>query len=105
MIFLYLFLGALADTEPGKGAEVVRRIWLAGLIPFLVGIALLFNGIFLSNHAAKLPAPLAPLPLPEPTTNQLNAAPSNPASITEHTTAHLPEQREAAYALRREEER
>ena len=108
MIFLYFFLGAIANNKQNPGeAEILRHIWLAGIIPFLVGIGLLINGIFLSNRAAKLPAPPTPLPQPNTTTNQLNAAQPQPlpVSITEHTTAHLPEQREAAYVLRREEER
>jgi hypothetical protein len=104
MIFLRFFLAAVADANPeGEGAEIIRRVWLAGVVPFLVGIGLLFNGIFLSKHSVKQAAPPALVPLPSPTTNQLGEAPRTHASVVEHTTAHLPERREAVYAPLRED--
>ncbi len=53
MIFLYFFLGAVAANE-GKDAVIVGRVWLAGLVPFLVGLALIFNGLFVSKRIVKL---------------------------------------------------
>ena len=54
MIFLYYLLGAVANNEPNPGdAEIIRRVWLAGLVPFLVGIGILFNGLFLSKPKSK----------------------------------------------------
>ncbi len=105
MIFLHFFMAAIANAKPDDDSvEIIRRIWLAGLVPFLIGLGLLFNGIFLSKHPVKQATPPLPTPLPAHTTNQLEAPRTN-ASVVEHTTAHLPEQREAAYALRREDER
>ena len=107
MIFLYFFLGVVANNEPSKDAEIIRRVWLAGVVPFLVGIALLFNGIFLSGRRLKSQAMPAPAPLPTPTTNQLESprlASGINASVVEHTTAHLPERREAVYASRPEDQ-
>lgn len=107
MIFLRFFLGAIADAKADNGeAEILRHIWLAGVIPFLVGIGLLFNGIFLSKHSVQQPMPTlmpTPTPLPAHTTNQLTEAPRTNASVIEHTTAHLSERREVAYAPLRED--
>lgn len=105
MIFLYFFLGVVANNKHDAGdSEILRRIWLAGIVPFLIGIGLLFNGIFLSKHRMKQATPPLPASLPAHTTNQLEAPRTN-ASVVEHTTAHLPERREAVYAPLREEER
>ena len=105
MIFLYFFLGAVANAKPDDEAtEIIRRIWLAGVVPFLIGIGLLFNGIFLSKHRMKQATPPLTTSLPAHTTNQLEAPRTN-ASVVEHTTAHLPERREAVYAPLREDER
>jgi hypothetical protein len=54
MIFLYFFLGAVGASEGGKDAVILGRIWLAGLVPFLVGLALIFNGLFVSKRIVKL---------------------------------------------------
>lgn len=104
MIFLYFFMGAIADAKSDNEAEILRRIWLAGVVPFLVGIGLLFNGIFLSKHPVKQAAPPLPTALPAHTTNQLEAPRTN-ASVVEHTTAHLSGRREPVYAPLREDER
>ncbi|MFN0112704.1 MAG: hypothetical protein ACKVZH_27920 [Blastocatellia bacterium] len=115
MIFLRVFLGVIANNETSeKEAEILRHVWLAGIVPFLVGIGLLFNGIFLSGRRLKQQPPVmtTPVSLPTPTTNQLEAPQLNAglnASVVEHTTAHLParlsESREAVYVSRREDER
>lgn len=112
MIFLYFFLGTIARVEGGKDAEILNRVWLAGIVPFFVGLALLFNGFFLRKR--ELPAPqqdFKPVyqqppiqePLPAKTTDQLllEAERNIASSVTEHTTAHLPEK---VLAQRRESE-
>lgn len=105
MIFLYFFLGAVANAKPDDEAtEIIRRVWLAGVVPFLIGIGLLFNGLFLSKHSLKPSTPPVLTPLPAPTTNQLEAPRTN-ASVVEHTTAHLSERQEPVYAPLREDER
>ncbi len=103
MIFLYFLLGAVANNESVKDAEILHRVWLLGVVPFLIGIGLLFNGIFLSRHRVKPVLPPTPTPLPDHTTNQLEAPRTN-ASVVEHTTAHLSERREAVYAPLRKDE-
>ncbi len=105
MIFLRFFMAAVADSKPDDEAtEIIRRLWLMGVVPFLIGIGLLFNGLFLSKHPVKQAMPPLPAPLPAHTTNQLEAPRTN-ASVVEHTTAHLSERREAVYAPRPEDER
>ncbi len=115
MIFLYFFLGTIARVEGGKDAEILSRVWLAGIVPFFVGLALLFNGLFLRKRELPAPQPESrplykqpPLqePLPAKTTDQLlleaetNAEARADFSVTEHTTAHLPEK---VLAARREQ--
>ena len=50
MIFLYFLLGAVAANEPAKDAMIISKVWLAGLVPFMVGLAILFNGFFVSKQ-------------------------------------------------------
>ena len=104
MIFLYFFMAAVANNESGGEAEIVRRVWLAGIVPFLVGIGLLFNGIFLNKPSLRSQAqPPSPSQLPARPTNQLAESSGTDFSVVEHTTARLPEKREAIYAQNGEE--
>jgi hypothetical protein len=111
MIFFYFFFDVVARQKSGADADLLRRLWMTGIIPFLVGVGLLINGFFVSRRLVQLkeqllqaamPAPQPPAALPAKTTDQLvaNAAPSRGASVTEDTTAHLPEP--VAAPLRRE---
>ncbi len=103
MIFLRLFMEAVAHNETGGEAEIIRHVWLAGIVPFLIGIGLIFNGIFLSKPGLRSPAqPPSPHQLPTRPTNELAESSGTDFSVVEHTTAHLPEKREAIYAQRRE---
>jgi len=97
MIFLRYLLEAVAHQNSGADAEIIQRVWLAGLIPFLIGLAITFNALVLGSREAKakqwqkhsLPQP-APAPqLEAKTTDQLSEV--TDFSVTENTTAHLPE--------------
>jgi hypothetical protein len=97
MIFLRLFLSVIADSKSDNDAEVLRHVWLAGLVPFMIGLSILFNGLFISSRQIKLrrareqaalAESAAPTALPTPTTDQL-ATPAG-FSVSENTTAHLP---------------
>jgi hypothetical protein len=105
MIFLRFFLGVVADQKSPGDAEILRSVWMAGIIPFMVGIGIIFNGFFISRRIVKLKeqqarptvsASPAPAALPSKTTDQLvaNAAQPAGASVTEDPTLHLIEDRE-----------
>lgn len=109
MISFYFFFGAVARKNPAD-AEIVRNLWLLGIIPFLVGAGLFINGFFISRRLVKIEEQLTraatatppatiehstapPFALPAKTTDQLvaEAAPAAGYSVIEDTTAHLPE--------------
>jgi hypothetical protein len=98
MIFLRYLLEAVAHQNPAGDAEIINRVWLVGLIPTLIGIAIIFNALVLGKRAAKAreqnlqnwPQSMPPpVQLETKTTDQLSAA--TDFSVTENTTAHLPE--------------
>jgi hypothetical protein len=93
MAFLYFFMGAVAAKNPDD-AEIVSRIWLCGLVPFVIGLGILFNGLVVSRRIVELqrrPQDSLP-PLAAPTTSQLGDAPPQampPYSVADPTTALL----------------
>jgi len=104
MIFLYIFFDIVAKKASGADAEILRSLWMVGIIPILVGIGLLINGIFVSRRLAPLKkeeaqttvsASPTPTELPAKTTNHLVADAVQPAgaSVTEDSTLHLIEDR------------
>jgi hypothetical protein len=101
MIFLYFFLNIVAE-KAGDAAEIVRGLWMVGIIPILVGIGLIINGVFVSRRLSSLEEEQAqpwvsasppPPALPAKTTNHLvvDTTPSKGASVTEDSTLHLSE--------------
>ena len=95
-IFLYFIMGAIALNEP-RDAELLTRIWLAGLIPFMVGVALIINGLVVSKKIVQAieREQQKNTPLPEgPPAKGLRAPdtsefiPTN-FSVTDSTTRHL----------------
>jgi hypothetical protein len=100
MIFLYVFMMGivLGGKVPNDTAEIISRIWIAGVIPFFVGLALLINGMFVSKKQVELARRAertGPDVLPEVTERQaLRAADTAEIippgfSVTEGTTKHL----------------
>ena len=102
MIFLFVLMqGIIASGQnPPGDNEILGRVWIAGVIPFLIGIGLIINGLFVSKQLAKV--------LREAAANELGAAEAPPArsalrpadtnefiptnfSVTEGTTKHLGE--------------
>ena len=55
-IFLYfLFEGViLGGNVPPNAVEIIRRLWIVGVILFLVGIGLIINGLFVSKGLVKI---------------------------------------------------
>lgn len=52
-IFLFIFMQGIAARVPPDTAEIISRIWVAGIIPFLVGLALIVNGLVVSKKIVE----------------------------------------------------
>lgn len=53
-IFLLVFMGTIAAMQPDpRAATMLGRLWVAGLIPLLVGIGMLVNAFFVSGRFSK----------------------------------------------------
>jgi len=63
MIFLFFFMqGVIRSGEAALGeAEILSRVWLAGLIPLMIGIGLIINGAFVSKRLIKADKGTSPL--------------------------------------------
>ena len=101
MIFLNVFMEGiiLGGKVPSDAAEIISRVWVAGVIPFFIGLALLVNGLIVSRRLvalAKQTEQTAPTALPGDTDPRtLRPADTNEFtpgfSVTDHTTKHLGE--------------
>jgi hypothetical protein len=100
MIFLAVFMQGiiLGAKVPNDTAEILSRIWLAGVIPLFVGLALIFNGVFVSKkmletakrndrQTSELSGGSASTPALDPATTT-EFVPAR-FSVTEDTTKHL----------------
>ena len=98
MIFLYVLMQGIiiGGQVPNDTAEILSRLWVAGVIPVFVGLALIFNGLFISKKAlaSSKRARNSTSELTGDETPALRSA--NPAeflpanfSVTENTTRHL----------------
>ena len=99
-IFLFVFMNGLilSGMASPDTAEILSRLWVAGVIPVFVGIALIFNGLFVSKklvEAARLRPQTGPDVLGgETDPRTLRSADTSefiPSdfSVTEETTKHL----------------
>ena len=97
-IFLMIFMQGLilSGNVSASTAEILSRIWVAGLIPFIVGLALIVNGAFVSKKLAAVVKQAAGPKLEENETNPLELRSGEttefiPASysVAEETTKHL----------------
>ena len=52
-IFLAIFMEGIAGHADPKDAEILTRIWVAGVIPFMVGLALIINGLVVSKKIVE----------------------------------------------------
>ena len=104
MIFLYVFMQGIiiGGKVPNDTAEILSRIWVAGVIPVFVGLALIFNGVFISKKALasskRAPNSTSKLTGDEtPALRSANTAEFLPAnfSVTENTTRHLNQKEES----------
>lgn len=55
-IFLFFFMRGiiLSGQNPPGDNEILSRIWIAGVIPFLIGIGIMLNGIFISKKIVEV---------------------------------------------------
>lgn len=99
-IFLFVFMQGLIIS--GKGApeteQILSRLWVAGVIPLFVGIALLINGLLVSKRLVGISRPGAPTGATRlgqdtepPALHSADTSEFIPAgfSVTEGTTKHL----------------
>jgi len=100
MIFLAIFMQGIiiGGKVQSDTAEILSRLWVAGVIPISVGLALIFNGYFLSRkmiEAAKREGretgELTGATLDTPALKPANTTEFIPTrfSVTEDTTKHL----------------
>lgn len=56
MIFLAVFMEGIVvgGKVSHAAAEILSRVWIAGVIPFLVGLGVIFNGTFLSKKQVEV---------------------------------------------------
>jgi len=55
MIFFSFLFDAIANMMgPDPAANIVRSLWAVGLLPFLVGLGIVFNGLFISKKIVEL---------------------------------------------------
>jgi hypothetical protein len=100
MLFLAVLGPAIANSgqNPPGDAEIIRNIWVAGVIPLLVGLALIFNGLVVSRKLVELQKRargVEPDSLPggaaQPALKSADTSEFIPTgfSVTEGTTKHL----------------
>jgi hypothetical protein len=99
-IFLIIFMNGIiaGGNVSHEAAEILSRLWVAGVIPLFVGLALITNGVVVSKklvEAARRGAHSGPEGLeananpPSLRSADTNEFLSSPFSVTEHTTKHL----------------
>jgi len=100
MIFLAIFMQGIiiGGKVQSDTAEILSRLWVAGVIPVFVGLALIFNGYFVSRRAieaakrgSKETGELTGATLDTPALKPANTTEFIPTrfSVTEDTTKHL----------------
>lgn len=102
MILLFVLMGGIVASGrvSDAAAEILLRIWIVGVLPLLVGLSLIFNGMFISKRGIRslsahetdagtkeLEAPSSGNYLSPADTNDLVS--SVPFSVTDRTTRHL----------------
>ncbi|HEX3251462.1 MAG TPA: hypothetical protein VHS05_18650 [Pyrinomonadaceae bacterium] len=97
-VFLFMLMQGIAAHARPEDAEILTRIWVAGLIPFMIGLALIINGVVVSKKMVQVmeqtrretkmledvPGPPGLRPAD---TNEF--IPANMSSVTDQTTRHL----------------
>jgi hypothetical protein len=98
-VFLFFLMMGIAASAGPDDAAILLRVWVAGIIPFMVGLALIINGLFVSKKMIEVMERgrkgTEALQDGGPTPRGLRAAdpnefiPVNMSSVTDQTTRHL----------------
>lgn len=109
MVFLYVFMQGLilSGNVPPPESEIISRLWVVGIIPILIGGALMINGLFVSKlfgekdtrsaeqiEGASVSVKTGELPANGPgylAPADTTRFPATPFSVTDETTRHLQE--------------
>jgi hypothetical protein len=102
MVFLSLLFDAIASTIEGPEGNILRSLWAVGLIPFMIGMGIIFNGLFVSKRIVELKrqqeaqgqqAQLFSAPETSPVARLVepSQSPVSDFSVTETTTTKLRE--------------
>ena len=99
MIFLYVLMKGiiLSGQNPPSDAAILSSIWVAGVIPFFVGVALIINGLFVSKRQVEIARQreqaaekvLSDGEMPELRPAATDEFSLSSSSVTEGTTQHL----------------
>ena len=98
-IFLFVFMGGLVASGKvtPEAAEILSRLWIAGVIPLFVGLALIVNGVVVSKKLVEAESRGSQRieGLEEGATHPslgpaaANQFPTSPFSVTEDSTKQL----------------
>jgi hypothetical protein len=102
MAFLWILFDAIASIIEGPEGNILRSLWAVGLIPFLIGLGITFNGLFVSKRIVELKrqqelkdrqSPLFSAPNTSPVARLVepSQSPISDFSVTETTTTKLRE--------------
>lgn len=93
-IFLYVIMQGVVLTlhNPGSEVEILSRVWVAGVVPFFIGLGVILASLFAGRSRRKdittdsLERSNVHQPLPPGDTERFA---QTPFSITDQTTRHL----------------
>src|SRR5215207_7044178 len=52
-IFLLVFMQGIVGRVDPDVAEIITRVWIAGIFPFMIGLALIVNGLVVSKRIVE----------------------------------------------------
>lgn len=53
-LFLFIFMQGLIGNVSPQAAEILSRLWIVGVLPFFVGVALMINGLVVSKRLVEI---------------------------------------------------
>lgn len=53
-IFLFVFMQGLVNVVGVEAKQILPYLWIAGVIPFFIGVALIVNGLVVSKRMAEI---------------------------------------------------